>query len=364
MDLRKKIGQMLFIGFKGTFVTPELKELIEKYYIGGVILFSRNIEDIFQLQELIYEIQNLGCKKSYGVPLLIGVDQEGGRVARLKEPLTVFPPARVLGKTQSEELASKQGMIQAKELKALGFNLNFSPVLDVDTNSENPVIGDRSFGSSPEIVSSMGCSVIRGLQDNGVAACGKHFPGHGDANVDSHFELPVLSHNIERLKKLELAPFKAAINEGVESMMTAHIYFPEIDCEKIPATFSKNIISEILRKGLGFKGIIFSDDLEMKAVENNFTIEDASVRSVKAGVDMLLICHSFEKQMRAFEAIIKKVENGEILKVLVEESNRRISVLKKRYAGKIEKPDKEKLLKVLGNEEHKRIALKIKEDGE
>src|SRR4030067_2442315 len=208
--LHKKIGQTLFIGFQGTSVTPELKELIEKYYIGGVIFFSRNIEDVFQLQQLIYEIQNLACDKSDGIPLLIGVDQEGGRVARIKEPLTVFPPARVLGKTQSEELACKQGMIQATELKALGVNINFSPVLDVDTNTQNPVIGDRSFGSNPEIVFSMGCAVIRGLQGNGVAACGKHFPGHGDSSVDSHIDLPVLSHNIERLKKLELVPFKAA----------------------------------------------------------------------------------------------------------------------------------------------------------
>ena len=361
MNLQKKIGQMLFAGFQGTTVTPELRKLIEDYHIGGVIFFTRNIEDVFQLADLIYEIQEIACNKTDGVPLLIGVDQEGGRVARIKEPFTVFPPARILGRSRSEELAYKQGMIQAIEIKALGFNIDFAPVLDVDTNTENPVIGDRAFGSDAGLVSLLGCSVIKGLQENGVAACGKHFPGHGDASVDSHLELPALIHDIERLKRLELAPFNAAIKEGVESIMTAHICFPEIDSEKIPAAFSEKIINGILRKESGFKGVVFSDDLEMKAVENNFTIEDASVRSIKAGIDMLLICRSYEKQIKAFEAILKGVENGEISKKLIEKSNRRISVLKRKYAEKIEKPDSKELLKVLGSEEHRKIAVKIAE---
>jgi len=359
MDLRKQIGQLLFVGFQGKSITAELKELIEDYHIGGIIFFTRNIEDVFQLSDLIYEAQSLARKKPDGIPLLVGIDQEGGRVARIKEPLTVFPPASVLGRTRSEELACRQGMVQAIELKALGFNINFSPVLDIDTNSENPIIGDRSFGNAPKLVSMMGRAVIRGLQENGVIACGKHFPGHGDASVDSHLELPILNHDVERLMALELRPFKAAIREQVETMMTAHIHFPKIDIEKIPATFSRKIIKGLLRKKLRFKGVIFSDDLEMKAVENNFSMENAALSSIEAGVDMLLVCHSPEKQVRIFEALLGKVYKGEISKTSVTEANKRIFNLKKRYIGGLEKPDRKKLLKILGNEEHKKIAFEI-----
>jgi len=359
MDLRKQIGQMFFIGFEGRSLTPELRELIEKFHIGGIIFFSRNIDDVFQLGELIYEIQRLACKKKDGIPLFIGIDQEGGRVARIKEPLTVFPCARVLGRSRSAELAYKQGMIQALELKALGFNINFAPVLDVDTNLENPIIGDRSFSDDPKLVSMMGCSVIKGLQENGVIACGKHFPGHGDTSIDSHLDLPVLNHGVERLRRLELVPFEAAIKEKVESIMIAHIHFPKIDKERIPATFSKEIIREILRGKLGFKGIIFSDDLEMKAIENNFTIEDAAVRGIKAGIDIILICHSYEKQVRALDAIFEHVEKEEIPRVLIQEANKRILDLKKRYIGKLAKLDRKKLSEILENKEHKIVALEI-----
>ena len=350
---------MLFVGFQGKSITPELKELIEKYHIGGIIFFSRNIEDVFQLSDLIYEAQTLALGQKDGIPLLIGIDQEGGRVARLKQPLTVFPPASILGRTRSAELAYRQGMVQAIELKALGFNINFSPVLDIDTNPESPIIGDRSFGSTPKLVSMMGCSVIRGLQQNGVIACGKHFPGHGDASVDSHLELPVLNHDIKRLISLELRPFKAAIKEKVESIMTAHIHFPKIDIEKIPATFSRKIIKGILRKKLGFKGVVFSDDLEMKAVENNVTIENAAVSSLEAGINMLLVCHSYEKQIKIFETILEKVKKGEISKTSITEANKRIFNLKKRYIGRLKKPDKKKLSEILGNKEHKKVAFEI-----
>ncbi|HXV69644.1 MAG TPA: glycoside hydrolase family 3 N-terminal domain-containing protein, partial [Nitrospira sp.] len=208
---RDKIGQLFMVGFDGTGVSPDLAAFIREYKPGGVILFSRNLESTEQIVELTNELQRCSPHS----PLLISIDQEGGRVSRLPKAFTICPPCDVLGRCNSAELAYGAAAIVARELRAVGINMNMSPVLDVNSNPTNPVIGDRAFGTTPEPVCTMGLATVRGLQDNHVVACGKHFPGHGDTHVDSHKELPVVTAPRERLERMELPPFRHAVTNGI-----------------------------------------------------------------------------------------------------------------------------------------------------
>lgn len=357
MRLEKKIGQMVMAGFGGHEPSSGILDLIAKYGLGGVILFGRNLANCTQIVDLCNDIQS----RSSDCPLLISVDQEGGRVTRFPPPFTIFPSMRTIGICNSVELAYRIGEITAKELSAAGINMDLAPVLDIDTNPDNPVIGDRSFGSNSDIVSAMGVAVISGLQDNDVIACGKHFPGHGDTYKDSHLELPIIRHSMERLRGVELLPFQAAINSGVAAIMTGHLLISSLD-DMYPVTMSNKIITDILRVEMGFNGVIVSDDLEMKAIIENYSFDHAVLMSVEAGVDILLISKTEEYQVLAIETLMKAVEDGKITEARIALSYNRIMALKKRFLYPYKPGEANKALATLRLRKHRETVEKIQKN--
>jgi beta-N-acetylhexosaminidase len=302
--LRRQIGQLLIAGFNGQQLPVELKVLAREFGLGGVILFARNIAEPEQVAELCAEASRLAPD----LPLWVSVDQEGGRVARLKKPFTEWPPMATLGRSGDVALAQRFARALASELKAAGFTMDYAPVLDVHTNPDNPVIGDRSLADRADDVARLGSAIIRVLQDEGIAACGKHFPGHGDTSADSHHELPLVEHAIERLRGVELVPFRAAIEAQVATIMTAHVFMPALD-EARPASLSRRIVTGLLREELQYAGVILSDDLEMKAIANEYSVPDAAVLAIDAGCDGVLICSGdHDVQGAALESLIHAVE--------------------------------------------------------
>lgn len=325
------LGQLFVIGFAGHSVPDEARRLLTEHKAGGAILFSRNIESLEQVVALNAELTGLGTPEH---PVLISVDQEGGRVARLSGICTDVPPMRNVGEASVDDpdLPYRIGAMMARELSALGFHLDYAPVLDVDTNPDNPVIGERSFDRDPQRVAQAGAQLIRGLQQAGVAASGKHFPGHGDTDTDSHLALPRVPHGVERLERVELLPFRAAIDVGVATIMTAHVLLPALDAE-LPATLSRPILTGLLRERLGYDGVIVSDDLEMAAVGAHWPVEELVELGLNAGVDLFLICHDADKQARAIEAAHRLVESGRVPKERVLSALARVQRLKERFVG-------------------------------
>lgn len=323
---REKIGQLFMVGFDGTSVSQDLAAFIREYKPGGVILFARNLESIEQMVELTNDLQRCSPHS----PLLISIDQEGGRVSRLPKSFTIFPPCHVLGRVNSSELAYAGAATIAKELRAVGINMNMSPVLDVNSNPANPVIGDRAFGTTPGPVCELGLATIGGLQDSRVVACGKHFPGHGDTSTDSHKELPVVTASRERLEEVEFPPFRQAAGHGVATLMTAHVRYNALDA-KVPATLSPAIITDFLRGELKYDGVVLTDDLEMHAIIDHYGIEEATVRSIQAGCDMPLICKDRNREVAAITALDKAVADGSISIERLEQSLARIARLKERF---------------------------------
>jgi beta-N-acetylhexosaminidase len=299
-------GQLLIGGFYGTELPPSFATALARKERGGAILFKRNLDadDLSQVTRLNAALRD-ACAPD--LPPLLGVDQEGGRVARLSAPLLKIPPMRALADAGRIDLIQRAARTLAVQLRALGFTMNFAPVLDVNTCEENPVIGDRSFGADPRVVMRCGVAYVRGLQDGGLLACGKHFPGHGDTTKDSHHDLPVVQHERARLEQVELLPFRAAAGAGIAAFMTAHVVYESMD-KGVPATMSRAICASLLRAEIGFEGALISDDLEMKAIAARYSIEDAAVEAVWAGCDALLICSDEELQRRAHEALVKRAE--------------------------------------------------------
>ena len=324
-DFNRQIGQLLMIGIGGTTLTGEEERFIRDRQIGGVILFSRNVTDPVQCAELIRHLRSLT-----ETPMLIGIDQEGGRVARLRPPFTCFPTARRLGEYDRPETTYQCAAAMAAELTAVGINLNFAPVLDIDTNPTNPIIGDRAFGATPEQVTRHALQVIAGLQDHGVIACGKHFPGHGDTSTDSHHTLPLCDLSSQRMNEVELAPFAAAISAGVGCLMTAHVQYPQID-DRWPASLSEEVVNGLLRGRLGYDGVVVTDDLEMKGITDGFSVADAAVRGIAVGSDIALICHRLDLQQAAFEALRQAIDAGEVGDEQLGRSLDRIGRLKARF---------------------------------
>jgi beta-N-acetylhexosaminidase len=323
---REKIGQLFMVGFEGTAVTPELASFIREYKPGGVILFSRNLESVEQIVELTNELQRCSPHS----PLLISIDQEGGRVSRLPKPFTIFPPCEALGLCNSSELAYAAAATIAKELRAVGINMNTAPVLDVNSNPANPVIGDRAFGTTPERVCELGLATAGGLQDNRVVACGKHFPGHGDTAADSHKELPVVTAPREQLEQVEFPPFRRATAQGVATLMTAHVLYRTLDDQR-PATLSPAIITRLLREEMRYDGVVLTDDLEMRAIIDHYGIEEATLRAVLAGCDMPLICKDRNREIAAITALDKAVADGTVSSERLELSLARVARLKQRF---------------------------------
>ena len=357
-DVVRRVGQRFMIGFDGLAVSADAKALIRELGVGHVILFARNVAGPEQLADLVRELQSVARDSGHDTPLLVAVDQEGGRVARLKEPWTVWPPLRAVGRSGSEDHARRMGEALAAELKACGIRLDFAPVVDVDTNPRNPVIGDRSFGDDPGLVGRLGVAMIRGLQDGGVAATAKHFPGHGDTEVDSHLDLPVTDHSRSRLEEVELPPFRAAIEAGVATVMTAHVLARELD-DSLPATLSPLVVNELLRGQLGYGGVVVTDDLEMKAVATRWPPARVSVLAARAGCDLLAVCRSADAQVEAIEGLIRGGESGELPFKEQEAAEARIRRLKERFLADYRDPDPREARRAAGEGAHRSLAEQI-----
>jgi beta-N-acetylhexosaminidase len=353
-SFRRDIGQLLIGSLPATTIPPELRSLAREFQLGGVILFSRNIEAPEQVAELAYDVQSLATDS----PLWVSVDQEGGRVARLKAPFTEWPPMAVLGRSGDATLAMRFAAALASELKAVGITLDYAPVLDIHTNPKNPIIGDRALAETAEAVAQLGAAIVRGLQDNGVAACGKHFPGHGDTSVDSHLDLPLVEHPPDRIRRVECVPFHAAIAAEVAFIMTAHLLVPSLD-EEHPATLSRRIVNDILREELGYQGVIVSDDLEMKAIAKTWSVPDAAVQAIAAGCDALLVCSGdVDVQAQTLEALVHAAEDGRISAKALEDTQKRLRKTKERFlATPVGAPKRvSDLRQVLGCDVHRRVA--------
>lgn len=333
LSLREKIGQMIMCGFDGGVPTEGIQQLIQQYHLGGIIYFRKNIKDLQQVSELSRALQDLNQSP---IPLLISIDQEGGMVSRIDEGITLVPGNMALGATRDPNAAYETALISGEELRHLGINMNFAPCIDVNNNSLNPVIGVRSYGENAELVGEMGSAAIRGFQQAGVAATAKHFPGHGDTDTDSHLNLPSVPHDKERLNAIELVPFIAAIANGVDAIMSAHVIFPAYEPELIPATLSGRILTGLLREELEYKGIIVTDCLEMNAISEGVGIAAGTIKAVLAGADIVLVSHLLERQVTAFEALLGAVESGVITEKRINQSVARILDLKqKRQMDKI-----------------------------
>jgi beta-N-acetylhexosaminidase len=355
-SLRHDIGQLLMAGFPGTSLTVELRALAREFTLGGVVFFGRNVAEPGQVADLAREI------RAFPGPLApwVAVDQEGGRVARFKRPFTEWPPMATLGRAGDVELAKRFGRALAAELLAAGITLDFAPVLDVFTNPKNTVIGDRALAGQAEDVAALGAAIIEAFQGAGLAACGKHFPGHGDTVADSHHDLPLVEHDPDRLRRVEFVPFRTAIASDVASLMSCHVLVPAFD-EQRPATLSPVIVQGLLRDELGFQGVVFTDDMEMKAIAARMPVPDACVQAIAAGCDAVLVCSgNHDLQAATIEALIRAVEEEELPYRRVEEALGRMRRLKERYLVGDGRPQPARtprdLAAMLGREEHQAVA--------
>lgn len=328
MTLEQKIGQMLLAGIDGTKLDSEAKRMIAEDEIGGIILYKDNISSLKSMVSLINALKqsNSGNK----VPLFMSVDQEGGKVSRMPEEYAAIPANSKVGITNQKESAAEMGRLLAREVLSAGFNMNFAPVLDINSNPDNPVIGERSFGNNAELVSRLGIAEMKGIASEGAIPVIKHFPGHGDTSVDSHLELPVVNKRAASLSKLEWLPFQAAVKEGADTVMVAHILYPQLDPDK-PASLSAKIIGGLLREQMGFGGVIITDDLTMGAITDHYTLPAAAVDTVLAGSDILLIAHEYSNEQKVRSALLESVRSGVIPESRIDESVYRILALKEKY---------------------------------
>ncbi len=331
LSLAEKVGQLFVAGFDGLTPTDEIEKLVADRNLGGVIYFSRNVESAEQLRTLSRTLQ--GFVPDELPPLFCSIDQEGGRVARLAWG-TELPSAMALGAADDSKLASQAGNAVGRELRSLGIDIDLAPVLDVNNNPDNPVIGVRSFGENPERVAELGSTFAGGLQEAGVVACGKHFPGHGDTAVDSHLDLPVIDHDRERLDAVELLPFRRAIEDGIGAIMTTHVAFPTItgDAER-PATLSPRVVTGLLREELGFDGLVLTDCMEMNAIAEGVGTAEGCVQAVEAGCNQIFVSHTPRKQYAAIDAVIDAVESGRIPEDRIDAAVRRVFHAKQTYGA-------------------------------
>ena len=356
-DRKLRAGQRLIIGIAGTFVTADERAWIKECRPGGFILFARNVEEPAQVRELNRELASL---LPTHLPPLRCVDQEGGRVQRVKAPATVWPPMRWVGNAGDLRLTADVARALAREVRALGFDLDFTPDADVDSNPKNPIIGDRAFSSSARDVARHSAAFVTAMQDEGCIACAKHFPGHGDTATDSHLELPVVEKEPPELEEVELLPFRACIQAGVGTVMTAHVLYPAWD-EKMPATMSSPILDGILRKRMGFSGVIVSDDLEMKAVRGRYPLEEQLREASTATVDVFLACKEIDLQVQAYESMVRLQEEDKRQEDAAIDGVKRWGALRERFLlGRPPQPE----LDVLGCAAHLDLALKCRALGQ
>lgn len=356
MTIRDTVGQLLMVGFQGTELTRTFLDWLHEYRPGGVILFSRNLVNPEQVARLTNALQ----EHAPNPPLLIAIDEEGGRVSRLPRGFTTFPAASRIAACRSPDAAYGVAEVTARELRAVGINVNLAPVLDVNSNPANPIIGDRAYGTQPEQVCTYGMAVMQGLEGNGIIPCGKHFPGHGDTTTDSHHVLPVVEADRVRLDAVELEPFRRAIRRGLPAIMTAHVRYPALDAEA-PATLSRPILTDLLRNELGFQGVTLTDDMEMRAIFDHQTIGEASVRALRAGADMVLICHRQERQRAAVSAMEQALEQGELSWERLTASVARIRALKEKRLTPFQPVDPSRVTQTVGHPRHNALLAKIQD---
>lgn len=356
MSLRQKIGQLIVTGFSGQELSDDLRRLVQDDGVGNVILFAHNVENSVQLRTLCTEIQQWMMDET-GIPALISIDQEGGRVTRLPDDATNVPGAMAIAATGQPELAYIAGQLTAKELRELGIHFNLAPVLDINSNPQNPVINVRSYGDTAAIVEEYGLQMLRGLMNGGILAAVKHFPGHGDTSVDSHLGLPVVHKTLEELMEMELQPFIRAIEQGVECIMSSHILFPAIEPEKIPATMSKRILTNLLKEKLRFEGLIVTDCLEMNAIQEHYGTAQGALAALKAGAHLLCISHTPALVREAMNVIEQAVLSGELSMQIIDDALAKVLYYKEKYKPESMRVD----LPSVGCEMHRRVAADIRQ---
>ncbi|MGQ8875158.1 beta-N-acetylhexosaminidase [Paenibacillus sp. TSA_86.1] len=328
LTLEEKVGQMILAGVQGTTLDKEAKQMIAGQKVGGIIFYANNVTTLQGTANFVQSIKQ--ANQQNPVPILMSVDQEGGKVSRMPDAVESIPSNRKVGKTNDTNLAQQMGVLLARQIKLAGFNVDFAPVLDINSNPKNPVIGDRSFGTTADLVTRMGIAGMKGLRSEGVIPVVKHFPGHGDTSVDSHLDLPVVNKSEKQLAELEWIPFQAAVKEQAEAVMVAHILFPKLD-PNYPASLSKVIIGDHLRGKFKYDGVVITDDLSMGAISKNYPLREATVATVQAGSDILLVAHSYESAKTIFDTLISAVKSGIIKESRIDESVYRILALKQHY---------------------------------
>lgn len=345
MTIEEKIGQLIIVGKDGLEIDEDDIYQMEVNKVGGFIFFSRNIDNESQVLNLLNNLKENNTSNK--IPLFLSIDEEGGRVSRLSKIYKKLPTAKKLGEVNNKELSIEYGKILGLSLKEFGFNLDFAPVLDINSNPKNPVIGDRSFGNTASKVIDNGLSVMEGIRSQGIISSVKHFPGHGDTSVDSHLDLPRIDKSFDELESLELAPFREAVNKNTDMIMVAHILFPQLDKE-FPASMSNEIINGLLRSKLNYNGVIVSDDMTMGAITQNYSIEEGVVKFLKGGGDIALVCHGKDNPSNVIAAIKRAIEENEISIDEIDQRLYRILTLKEKYNlkdDKIENIDTNNLIK-------------------
>jgi beta-N-acetylhexosaminidase len=385
--VRDDVGQLLWVGFATPTPPPELLARLDRGEVGATILFKRNLvfdlssatlrvaarpgeagaiepvpagQAVCDLDALVALDAALHRRAPDGTPALIAIDQEGGGVQRVRAPATQWPPMlghAGLAAPDDEQLAEQVGRAIGDELRALDIDIDFAPVLDVKTNPANPIIGDRAFGTEPDGVARRALAFARGLAAAGVLACGKHFPGHGDTTTDSHLELPRVDHSLARLRAVELEPFRRAAHARLPMVMTAHVVFAALDATR-PATLSPRVVTELLRGELGYRGVVVSDDLDMRAIADHYGAGDAAVAAIRAGCDVVLCCRDEANQMRAEQALVTEAERDSGFRARVGEAAARVRAMKRAHAearAATQRPPRA----VVGSWEHRKLADRL-----
>jgi beta-N-acetylhexosaminidase len=355
LTVQEAIGQVMMAGFDALTPNEHIKDVIKNYKVGNIILFARNIQSPKQLFTLTKSLQEFAMKE-LGIPLLISIDQEGGMVTRIKDEATFFPGAMTIAATNDVSNAYQVGRDMGKELHYLGVNMNLAPTMDINNNPYNPVIGVRSYSDDPKTVSAFGTAFINGLQEH-VIATAKHFPGHGDTNVDSHLALPTIDITQERFESVELVPFQAAIEAGVKAIMSSHIYFPLINEDGRPTTLSKQSLTGLLRNRLGYDGLIITDSMEMKGIQHHYETPNAAVMALEAGADLICVSHDKMLQINTVYRIQEAIDHGELSTDLLYEHVDRILRYKREITPILQ--DYESVKHHIVDQSHHKRALQI-----
>lgn len=356
--MRTKIGQSLIIGLKGPSLLAEEKQFIVDNNIGGVVLFGRNIESPKQLHNLCTELYRLKFQMPDKAPLFIAIDMEGGRVHRLKPPFTQWPAARLLGQLDSTSLAFKVASFMGAEMAAAGINLDFAPCVDVATNPQNPVIGDRAISADADTVTRIASAMVRGYLKAGIIACAKHFPGHGNTSLDSHEDLPIEETSLATLMERELEPFRKCFRARLDLVMTAHIKFSAIDPD-LPVTLSARFLEQILRQELGYRRLVITDDLDMGALRKHYTREQIPVMALQAGANILLYCNEPESPGVALSAIEQALSDGKLSNDRIMRNHREILALKADKLKNWEPMDFSRASQIIGHTDHLALVQAI-----